>query len=153
MTQNPPDTPLYISGSGDSGHSMLDPFLDCWLLTGYRPAWEGALRMGHGMAQVRSGSWRYLSNPIAGLARLYTHTHDPEWKRHADRIWTDLCDPDRNMWFQADHGNRMVLWCAPPNPKVDQAWTSWSPAEEPSGRSSASTCTPPCTCGPATSDT
>ncbi len=113
-------------GTGDYGHSMLDPFLEMYHATGYQPAWEAAMRMADGMSKQQDGTWRYLANPIAGLARMYSETQDPFYKEHADRIWTDLCDPDRNRWWSIDHGNRMVLFYAPLNPQVQEIWDSWT---------------------------
>lgn len=113
-------------GAGDHGHSMLDPFLELFHATGYRPAWEAAERMALGMAEQRDGIWRYLSNPIAGLARMHLETQKPFYKEQADRIWKDLCAPDRNTWWQMDHGNRMVLYYSQLNDECKKLWNEWS---------------------------
>jgi hypothetical protein len=111
----------WLSGA-DSGHSMLDPFLEMYHATGYRPAWDAASRMARGMANQRSGTWRYISNPVAGLARMYHETQEPFYKEQADRIWNELCFPDKNQWWVADHGHRMVLYYAPLNEQCRKAW-------------------------------
>jgi hypothetical protein len=99
-------------GGPDSGHSMLDPFLELYHATGYRPAFEAAERMARGMASYRHpGSNRYLVNPIGGLARMYLETQDPFYKTAADRIWADNCVPGgRNAWAGGDHGSRMTMY-------------------------------------------
>jgi hypothetical protein len=112
--------------SGDYGHSMLDPFVDYYHATGYRPAWEAAERMAGAMAKVTSGEWRYISNPTAGLARMYLETQKPFYKEHADRIWNTLCYPERNDWWLGDHGDRMVLWYSQVNPQCKELWKAWS---------------------------
>ena len=116
---------IWLSG-GDAGHSMLDPFLDYYYATGYRPARDAAERLAKGMATVTSGTWRYLSNPIAGLSRMYLDTQNPFYKEHADRIWNTLCFPDKNEWFTTDHANRMVLWYSQINPRCLQLWKEWT---------------------------
>lgn len=78
------------------------------------------------MTHVTSGSWRYLSNPIAVLARMYHDTQDLVYKHHADRLWNTLCFPDKNIWWVDDHGSRMVLWYAPLNPQCMELWTKWT---------------------------
>jgi hypothetical protein len=113
-------------GSGDYGHSMLDPFMELYHVTGYRPAWEACERMARGMAEQREGSWRYISNPLAGLARMHLETQDPFYKQHADRIWEDLCNPDRNTWYVMDHGNRAILYYHQLNEKVTDLWKQWA---------------------------
>jgi hypothetical protein len=102
---------IWLSGP-DSGHSMLDPFLELYHATGYRPAFEAAERMAHGMASWRHpGMNRYLVNPIGGLARMYLETQDPFYKAAADRIWADNCVPgNKNSWAGGDHGSRMAMY-------------------------------------------
>jgi hypothetical protein len=97
-------------GPADYGHSMLDPFLELYHATGYRPGFEAAERMARGMASTRSGQNRYLVNPIGGMARMYLETQDPSYKKEADRLWTDLCYPNRNGWFGGDHASRMTMY-------------------------------------------
>ena len=109
-------------GSGDYGHSMLDPFLEMYHVTGYAPAWDATLRMAEGMKGVRVGTWRYLSNPIAGLSRMYEETQNSSYKQQADRIWNELCYPDKNEWYMYDHANRMVLYYAPLNEECRKLW-------------------------------
>jgi hypothetical protein len=112
--------------SGDTGHSMLDPFLDCYYATGYRPAWEAAERMAGAMSKVTSGSWRYISNPVAGLSRMYIDTQNPYYKEHADRIWNTICYPEKNDWWLGDHGDRMTMWYSQINPQCKELWKQWS---------------------------
>jgi hypothetical protein len=109
-------------GSGDYGHSMLDPFLEDYHATGYRPAWDAAVRMGKAAANQLEGDWRYLSNPLNSLARMYQETQDPFYKQHADRLWNERCDPDRNEWWQIDHGTRMAVQYSAINPQCAKAW-------------------------------
>lgn len=113
-------------GEGDTGHSMLDPFLDYYYATGYKPAWDAAERMAGAMAQVTSGSWRYISNPVAGLSRMYLDTQNPFYKQHADRIWNTLCYPEENRWWVMDHGDRMAMWYSQINPQCKDLWKAWA---------------------------
>jgi hypothetical protein len=113
-------------GTGDYAHSMLDPFMEMYHVTGYQPAWEACERMAHAMSLQRDGQWRYISNPIAGQARMYLETQNPIYKEGADRIWNDLCAPDRNAWWGGDHGNRMVLYYSQLNSDCDKAWKGWT---------------------------
>lgn len=113
-------------GGGDSGHSMLDPFMEYYHVTGYRPAWDACKRMAVGMSRVSAGGWRYISNPVAGLARMYIETQDSFYKEHADRIWNTLCYPDKNEWWLGDHGDRMVLWYSQINPQCGDTWKAWT---------------------------
>ncbi len=112
--------------SGDAGHSMLDPYLDFYYATGYRPARDAAERLAAGMMQVTSGTWRYLSNPISGLTRMYLDTQKPLYKEHADRLWNTLCHPEKNEWWVGDHGDRMVMWYSQINPQCKAIWTEWT---------------------------
>jgi hypothetical protein len=116
---------IWLSG-GDYGHSMLDPFVDFYHATGYRPAWEAAERMAGAMAKVTSGQWRYISNPCAGLSRMYLETQNPFYKEQADRIWNTLCFPEKNDWWLGNHGDRMVLWYSQLNPQCKELWKAWS---------------------------
>lgn len=109
-------------GGGDHGHSMLDPFLELYHVTGYQPAWEASERMARAMAEQHTQTWRYLSNPIAGLSRMFLETQEPFYKEQADRIWRELCAPDRNDWWNGDHANRMVLYYSQLNPECDAIW-------------------------------
>lgn len=113
-------------GRGDAAHSMLDPYLDFYYTTGYYPAKEAATRLANAMTKTTSGEWRYLSNPIAGLARMYTDTQNPIYKEHADRLWNTLCFPDKNTWWVMDHGNRMTMWYAPLNPQCNELLHQWA---------------------------
>lgn len=98
-------------GGADSGHSMLDPFLELYHATGYRPGFEAAERMAHAMASYRGGAGRYLNNPIGGMARMYLETQDPFYKKEADRLWNDNCVPgNRNGWAGGPHGSRMTMY-------------------------------------------
>lgn len=124
---------IWLSG-GDYGHSMLDPLVNYYHATGYRPAWEAAERMAGAMAKVTSGTWRYISNPTAGLARMYQETRNPFYKEHADRIWNTLCYPERNEWWLIDHGDRMVQWYSPINPQCKELWKAWTLNPEKKGR-------------------
>lgn len=117
--------PIWL-GAGDYGHSMLDPFLEYYHVTGYQPAWEASERMARGMAEQRDGSWRYISNPIAGLSRMYLETQQPFYKEQADRLWKELCAPDRNEWWLIDHGNRMVLYYGQLNDECKKLWNEWT---------------------------
>lgn len=117
--------PIWL-GAGDYGHSMLDPFLELYHVTGYTPAWEASERMARGMAEQRDGSWRYISNPIAGLSRMYLETQLPYYKEQADRLWRELCAPDRNEWWLIDHGNRMALYYSQLNDECQRLWNEWT---------------------------
>jgi hypothetical protein len=113
-------------GAGDSGHSMVDPYLDYYYATGYRPARDAAIRLADGMTTVTKGTWRYISNPVAGLTRMYLDTQNPNYKQHADRLWNTLCFPDQNEWYTADHADRMVMWYSQINPQCLELWKSWA---------------------------
>jgi len=113
-------------GSGDYGHSMVDPFLDYYYATGYRPAREAAERLAEGMTFTTAGTYRYLSNPVAGLARMHLDTENPRYREHARRIWETLCYPEQNEWFLMDHGNRMVLWYSQLDPRCLELWKAWT---------------------------
>jgi hypothetical protein len=113
-------------GDGDYGHTMLDPFLEMYRMEGYQPAWEMAQATADAMARQRTGSWRYLSNPIAGLSRMYLETQKPEYLKQANRIWDDLCYPDKNTWWLTDHGNRAVLYYSQINPQCEEIWKQWT---------------------------
>ncbi len=108
--------------SGDHGHSMLDPFLEDYHATGYRPAWEAARRMARAASFQTAGEWRYLSNPINSLARMYQETQNPFYKHHADRLWYELANPDRNAWWSGDHGSRMAVQYASMNEDMAKSW-------------------------------
>jgi hypothetical protein len=97
-------------GGADSGHSMLDPFLELYHATGYRPGFEAAERMARGMSSFRGGTDRYLNNPIGGMARMYLETQDPSYKKEADRLWIDNCFPNRSGWAGGPHGSRMTMY-------------------------------------------
>jgi len=112
--------------AGDFGHSMLDPFVNYYHATGYRPAWDAALLMGRAMARIHEGAWRYVSNPLVGCTRLYLETADPFWKKHADRIWTEVCSLERNRWWSGDHGDRAVVWYSQLNPEMREIALKWS---------------------------
>jgi hypothetical protein len=112
-------------GDGDSGHSMLDPYLDYYYMTGHRPAKDAAERLAGGMMTISSGAWRYISNPIAGLSRMYLDTQNPVYKEHADRIWNTQCKPDKNNWWQGDHADRMVMWYSQINPECMELCLKW----------------------------
>jgi hypothetical protein len=116
---------IWLAG-GDFGHSMLDPFLDYYYSTGYKPAGDAAVRMAKAMATTTSGSWRYISNPTAGLARMYLDTQNPFYKEHADRIWNTLCYPEQNTWWVMDHGDRMVMWYSQINPQCKELVKAWA---------------------------
>jgi hypothetical protein len=123
-------------GGPDSGHSMVDPFLEYYFSCGYKPAWEAALRMGRTMAATKEGSWRYLSNPLAGCSRMYLETQDPFFKEHALRMWNDLCYPDRNEWFAMDHGRRAAMWHMQINPQAREIFREWMGDPEPDPKKS-----------------
>jgi hypothetical protein len=116
---------IWLSG-GDTGHSMLDPFMEYYHATGYRPAWDACRRMAQAMSKVGSGSWRYISNPSTGLTRMYLETQDPFYKQHADRIWNTLCYPEKNQWWLIDHGDRMVMWYSQINEQCKEIWKDWA---------------------------
>jgi|GEM_PF-1527902 len=104
--------------AGDYGHSMLDPFVEDYHITGHLPAWQAAQRMADAMARQKTGSWRYLSNPIIGLARMYLETQQGHYKQQADQLWNDLANPDRGQWYVGDHGCRMAVVYGSINPQV-----------------------------------
>lgn len=109
-------------GGGDYGHTMLDPFLEMYHVLGYEPAREAALATAEAMKKQRTGTWRYISNPLAGLSRMYLETQDPSYKKEADRIWKDLCFPDQNDWWVSDHGDRAVMYYSQVNPECKKLW-------------------------------
>ena len=119
---------------GDSGHSMIDPFLEMYHVTGYLPAWEAGERMARAMAHPGAAfheyGWRYLSNPIAGLARMYMETGEEVYREQADRLWDRHARPDRNRWFAGDHGARMALHYGPLNEEVRRLWIERTGAGE-----------------------
>ncbi len=117
--------------SGDYGHSMLDPFLDMYRMTGYRPAWDATQAMADAMTRQQMGTWRYLSNPVAGLARMALETQDPNYRAHADRLWRDLCYPERNNWWIMDHGSRAAMYYAQINPECETLWRAWALRQRP----------------------
>jgi hypothetical protein len=112
-------------GNGDYGHTMLCPYLEYYHADGYRPAWEMAKRTARAMSHTYSGSWRYISNPIIGHTRMYLETGDVKHKQIADRIWKDLCAPDRNTWMNASHGSRMGTWYGQINEECNTLWRQW----------------------------
>lgn len=116
---------VWLSG-GDYGHTMLDPFLEMYRVTGHEPAWEAAVAAAEAMKKQRSGAWRYISNPLAGLSRMYLETQDPSYREHADRIWKDLCFPDQNDWWLDSHGCRAVLYYSQLNPECKKIWKAWA---------------------------
>jgi len=101
---------------------MLDPFLEDYHATGYRPAWEAARRMARAASFQTAGEWRYLSNPINSLARMHQETQDPFYKHHADRLWYEHANPDRNEWWSGDHGSRVAVQYAPLNEDLAKSW-------------------------------
>jgi len=115
-------------GLGDYGHTMLDPFLEMYHVTGYTPAWEAAKRTAEAMKLQHSGDagWRYLANPLAGLSRMYLETQDPSYRKEADRIWKDFCYPDKNTWWKIDHGDRAVMYYSQINPEAKEIWKEWA---------------------------
>jgi PcRGLX-like protein C-terminal alpha/alpha toroid domain len=113
-------------GGGDWGHTMLCPWLEYYHATGYRPAWDMAQHTAETMANTYKGSWRYVSNPIIGNTRMYLETGDEKYKAVADRIWKDLCDPDRGRWYYASHGARMATWYGQINKDCAASWKEWS---------------------------
>ncbi|MCY3738664.1 MAG: hypothetical protein OXG13_19860 [Gemmatimonadaceae bacterium] len=119
---------------GDSGHSMVDPFLEMYHVTGYLPAWEASRRMARAMARPGAAfhdyGWRYLSNPIAGLARMYLETGEEAWRQEADRLWSTYARPDRNRWYAGGHGARMALWYGRINEEVRRLWIERTGAGE-----------------------
>jgi len=112
--------------AGDYGHTMLDPFMEMYRATGYEPAWEAALATAEAMKKQRTGTWRYVSNPLAGLSRMYLETQDPSYKKEADRIWKDLCFPEKNEWWLYDHGDRAVMYYSQINPECKTIWVDWA---------------------------
>lgn len=113
-------------GNADYGHTMLCPYLEYYHATGYRPAWEMAEMAAKAMRNTYDGTWRYLSNPIIGSIRMYLETGEDHYKKTADRIWRDLCYPDKNEWWGASHGGRMVRWYAPFNEECMKSWKEWT---------------------------
>ncbi len=111
-------------GTGDYGHSMLDPFLEMYRMTGHEPAWEAAQAMAAAMARQDSPDhgWRYLSNPLAGLSRMALETQDPDYRNGAERIWKSFCAPDRNRWWATDHGDRAVIYYSQLDPEAMAIW-------------------------------
>jgi hypothetical protein len=120
-------------GQADFGHSMLDPFLELYHATGYRPAFEAAERMARAMAKNRRVdiplTGRYLSNPVTGLARMYLETQDPFYKREADYLWEAYCAPDRGDWYMYDHGSRMAIVYSQINEDCKRLWREMADPE------------------------
>ena len=113
-------------GGGDWGHTMLCPWLEYYHALGYYPAWQLALRTAETMSHVQQGTYRYISNPLIGNIRMYLETGDEKYKAAADRIWRDLCYPEKNIWMNASHGSRMCTWYAPLNKDCMASWKGWS---------------------------
>jgi len=113
-------------GGGDWGHTMLCPWLEYYHATGYYPAWEMAQHTAATMANIYEGSWRYISNPLIGNARMYLETGDDKYKAVADRIWKDLCAPDRNRWYAGSHGSRVATWYSQINEECKKSWEQWA---------------------------
>jgi hypothetical protein len=113
-------------GAGDWGHTMLCPWLEYYHATGYYPAWDMALRTARSMANTYTGAWRYIINPLVGNARMYLETGDEKYKAVADRIWKDLCYPDRNQWLEGSHGSRMAQWYSQINEDCKKLWIEWA---------------------------
>jgi len=113
-------------GGGDWGHTMLCPWLEYYHATGYYPAWDMAKRTARAMANTYTGAWRYISNPLIGNARMYLETGDEKYKEVADRIWKDLCYPDRNSWHGGSHGSRMAIWYSQINEECRKIWQDWT---------------------------
>jgi hypothetical protein len=118
-------------GPADYGHSMLDPFLELYHVTGYRPGFEAAERMARTKAKSRGVglAGRYLNNQVTDLTRMYLETQDPSYKKEADRIWTDACAPDRGDWYMIDHGNRMAIAYSQINEDCKRLWREMADPE------------------------
>jgi hypothetical protein len=123
-------------GAADYGHSMIDPFLELYHATGYRPGFEAAERMARAKARSRGVglSGRYLNNQVTDLARMYLETQDPFYKKEADRIWIDACYPDRGDWFAIDHGSRMAIIYSQLNADCLRIWKEMALEGMASGR-------------------
>jgi hypothetical protein len=117
-------------GSADYGHSMLDPFVEMYHVTGNAQAWEAAQRMAQAMARQRGGQERYLNNPITGLTRMYLDTQLPFYKEQADRLWLERCAPARNGWFTYDHGGRMAIQYSQINDDCRRLWREMTDANK-----------------------
>ncbi|MEE2659159.1 MAG: hypothetical protein VX733_11690 [Candidatus Latescibacterota bacterium] len=118
---------------GDSGHSMIDPFLEMYHVTGYLPAWEASQDMVRAMAHPGAAfydyGWRYLANPIAALARMHLETQEPGYREQADALWQQYARPDRGRWFVGDHGARMVQMYGQLSEEVMEHWVVRTDAE------------------------
>jgi len=112
-------------GGGDWGHTMLCPWLEYYHATGYYPAWDMATRTARAMAETYSGAWRYISNPLIGNVRMYLETGDEKYKAVADRIWKNLCQPDKNRWYGGSHGSRMAIWYSQISEECRKLWLEW----------------------------
>ncbi len=116
-------------GLGDFGHSMLDPFLERYRMTGERSAWDAALAMADAMGRIKSGElykWRYISNPLAGLSRMYLETQNPKYKYEAERVWKELCFPDQNDWWSESHGDRAAMYYSKIDPQCAALIREWT---------------------------
>lgn len=117
-------------GGGDWGHTMLCPWLEYYHATGYKPAWEMAKFTAETMKNTYKGSWRYITNPLIGEIRMYDETADEGYKKSADRIWNDLCYPDKNRWFDLTHAGRAVRFYSDFNKDCLNDWKKYTDGEK-----------------------
>ncbi len=112
--------------NADYGHTMLCPFLEYYHASAYAPAWEFAQMTAEAMKLTQKGEWRYISNPICGLIRMYSETGREDYKKEADRIWKELCYPDKNDWWGGSHGSRMARWYSPYSKECADLWLEYA---------------------------
>ena len=101
---------------GDYGHSALEGFVMDWALTGDHRSWDMAKLQADFFLRLRKGGgeWRYLSNPLSGLSRMYLETGDPKYKAKADWIATTfakgfrLWDGTGDTYFT--YGSEAMRW-------------------------------------------
>ena len=116
-------------GMGDYGHSALEGFLMDWVLTGdTRSRQMAALQADFFMRLKASPSarWRYISNPLSGLSRMYLESGDKAYKEKADWIATkfatgcELWGGTGDKYFT--YGTEAVRWYAEISPEGKRLW-------------------------------
>lgn len=114
---------------GDYGHSALEGFIMDWILTGDTRSREMAALQADFFLRLRdcsSARWRYISNPLSGLSRMYLETGDKAYKTKADWIATKFAT-GRELWGGSGdsyftYGTEAVRWYAEISPSAKQLW-------------------------------
>ena len=97
-----------------------------WILTGDTRSRQMALLQGEFFRKIQTGHWRYLSNPLSGLSRLYLETGDPVYKAKADWIATTFATGHK-LWDGTGDGyftyaTEAIRWYAEIAPAARQLW-------------------------------